>query len=149
MKGRLQQFLSAEQLSPARLSEILGIQRSGLSHILSGRNMPSYDFINRLCIKFPSLNPDWLITGRGKMYREQISSYSSEKVNIEKPENPYQKSDYLSFEENNATSEPSENEKITTIREDGNKKKSPVKILVLYSDGTFDDFNPGYGSQRD
>ena len=45
MKSRLQQFLEVEQLSPARLSEIMGIQRSGLSHILSGRNKPGFDFI--------------------------------------------------------------------------------------------------------
>jgi len=48
MNRRLQQFLELEQLTPSRLADILGVQRSGLSHILSGRNKPGYEFIHKL-----------------------------------------------------------------------------------------------------
>ncbi|MCI1779735.1 MAG: helix-turn-helix transcriptional regulator [Bacteroidales bacterium] len=70
MNNRLQQFLELENISPARLADLLGIQRSGISHILSGRNKPSYDFILKLLTKFPSINPEWLITGKGKPYKD-------------------------------------------------------------------------------
>ena len=70
MNNRLQQFLTLENLSPARLADMLGIQRSGLSHILSGRNKPGYDFILKLCTKFPHLNANWFITGQGKPYQD-------------------------------------------------------------------------------
>lgn len=70
MNRRLQQFLAAENLTPARLSDIMGIQRSGLSHILAGRNNPSYEFISTLLLKFPNLNADWLLLGKGKMYKD-------------------------------------------------------------------------------
>lgn len=70
MNSRLQQFLELENLTPARLADIMGIQRSGLSHILSGRNKPSYDFLHKLLIKFPHINGDWLMTGRGKAYND-------------------------------------------------------------------------------
>ena len=70
MNSRLQQFLELENLTPARLTDIMGIQRSGLSHILSGRNKPSYDFLHKLLIKFPHINGDWLMTGRGKAYND-------------------------------------------------------------------------------
>ena len=70
MNSRLQQFLELENLTPARLADIMGIQRSGLSHILSGRNKPSYDFLHKLLMKFPHINGDWLMTGRGKAYND-------------------------------------------------------------------------------
>jgi len=70
MNNRLQQFLDLENLSPARLADILGVQRSGVSHILSGRNKPGFDFIQKLLIKFPSLSADWFLTGKGKPYKE-------------------------------------------------------------------------------
>ena len=71
MNTRLQQFLTLENLSPARLADILGVQRSGMSHLLSGRNKPGYDFILKLCTKFPDLNANWFITGKGKPYLER------------------------------------------------------------------------------
>ena len=74
MNNRLQQFLELENLTPARLADMLGIQRSGLSHILSGRNKPSYDFLNRILTKFPHINADWLMTGKGKAYRDTPES---------------------------------------------------------------------------
>ena len=80
MNNRLQQFLELENLTPARLADMLGIQRSGLSHILSGRNKPSCEFLTRILTKFPHINADWLMTGRGKAYRD-----SSESVIIPTP----------------------------------------------------------------
>ena len=74
MNTRLQQFLELENLTPARLADMLGIQRSGLSHILQGRNKPSFDFLNRILTKFPHINADWLMTGRGKAYRDPSES---------------------------------------------------------------------------
>lgn len=70
MNTRLQQFLDLENLTPARLADIIGVQRSGLSHILSGRNKPSFDFIKRILVKFPRVNAEWLITGKGKPYKD-------------------------------------------------------------------------------
>ncbi len=45
------------------------LQRSGISHILSGRNQPSFDFIVKLMKLYPEINPDWLIMGNGSMFR--------------------------------------------------------------------------------
>ena len=80
MNSRLQQFLELENLTPARLADMLGVQRSGLSHILSGRNKPGYDFINKLLLKFPAINAEWLLTGKGKPYKEMnLPSYTGER----------------------------------------------------------------------
>jgi transcriptional regulator with XRE-family HTH domain len=73
MNDRLNQFLAAEQLSPTRFADLIGVQRSGVSHILAGRNKPGYDFLEKLIKRFPSLNIEWFITGKGKMYKEMVS----------------------------------------------------------------------------
>ena len=72
MNRRLQQFLEVEQLSPARLADTLGIQRSGISHLLSGRNKPSYEFIRAIMLSYPNLNMEWLLVGKGKMYKDSV-----------------------------------------------------------------------------
>jgi len=139
MKDRLQQFLTLEQLSPARLSEIIGIQRSGLSHILSGRNKPGFDFINKLLLKFPAINAEWLITGKGKIYKEQLSPSVDLKADNE---STVQYSDNTLFREETRVPEPSENlikEKIWT---DDSKKRALKKMIFIYSDGTFVEYLP-------
>lgn len=72
MQERLKKLMRAEGLNSTRLAELLGIQASGISHIMSGRNKPSYDFLIKLLHRFPNLNPDWLLLDKGPMYREQI-----------------------------------------------------------------------------
>ena len=74
MDKRLQQFLELEDLTPSKLADILQIQRSGISHLLSGRNKPSFDFIQGILTNFPQINPEWLILGKGKPYKSQISA---------------------------------------------------------------------------
>ncbi len=70
MKERLLQLLDLEQLSPSKFAEIIGVQRSSVSHVISGRNNPSYDFLQRTLKAFPGLNAAWLITGKGTMYEQ-------------------------------------------------------------------------------
>ncbi|MDR2361930.1 MAG: helix-turn-helix domain-containing protein [Prevotellaceae bacterium] len=72
MTERLTQFLTAEQLSPTRFADLIGVQPSGVSHILSGRNKPGYDFMEKFIKRFPAVNIEWFITGKGKMYKERV-----------------------------------------------------------------------------
>ncbi len=74
MKNRLRKLMKAEGLNSTRLAEILEIQASGISHIMSGRNKPSYDFIVKILSRFPSVNPEWLLLEKGPMYREQAKT---------------------------------------------------------------------------
>ena len=69
MENRLQQFLAAENLSQSQFADAIGVARASVSHILSGRNKPGYDFIVSMSRHFPALNLEWLIIGKGKMYK--------------------------------------------------------------------------------
>ncbi len=70
MEDRLLKLLDSEQLSSARFADAIGVQRSSVSHILSGRNKPSFDFLQKTLKAFPLLNADWLILGEGNMYED-------------------------------------------------------------------------------
>lgn len=70
MKERLLEFLRKENKSSAQLAEEIGVQASGISHILSGRNNPSLDFILKMLEKYQFLSTDWLLFGTGSMYKD-------------------------------------------------------------------------------
>lgn len=74
MKDRLQQFLDLKNISAARLADMMGIQRSALSHILGGRNKPSFDFISKFITLFPYVNAEWFITGKGEAFKNMAST---------------------------------------------------------------------------
>lgn len=74
MDKRLQQFLDAENITQAQLADTLGVARAGISHILSGRNRPGFDFLEAMANCYPQISMDWLLTGKGRMYKDQTVS---------------------------------------------------------------------------
>ena len=70
MNVRLEQFIAAENISKAEFADNIGVARASVSHILAGRNKPSFDFITGIMQRYPRLNMEWLLAGKGKMYKE-------------------------------------------------------------------------------
>lgn len=89
MKDRLSKFIGEEQLTPGKLAEIVGVQPSSISHLLSGRNKPGFDFISNLLRRFPHLNPYWLILGIEPMYNSD-----AEHTFVNKKQNDAESSNY-------------------------------------------------------
>lgn len=139
MNRRLQQFLELEQLTPSRLADIMGIQRSGLSHILSGRNKPGYDFLNKLLKKFPQINAEWLITGNGKPYKELNQNITPQKESSELFS--YSADNEVIIQEDNV-SQPFENHKTEIKTEEQSKNKDVKRITLFFSDGSYKEFYP-------
>ena len=69
MNTRLKQFLAAENITQAQFADTINVVRASVSHILAGRNNPGYDFIKALMQHYPNLNMEWLMLGKGKMYK--------------------------------------------------------------------------------
>lgn len=67
MNTRIALVIKAKNISPSQLADELGIQRSGLSHILNSRNKPSLEFIQKLLKQYPDLSTNWLLFGEGPM----------------------------------------------------------------------------------
>ena len=88
MNHRLQQFLSAENISQAQFADSIDVARASVSHVLAGRNKPGYDFIRSISEHYPTLNLEWLISGKGKMYKQDGPAVSATKAS------PTPKSDF-------------------------------------------------------
>jgi transcriptional regulator with XRE-family HTH domain len=70
MKNRIAEIIETQKLTSQKFASLIGIQPSAVSHMLSGRNNPSMDVIQKILNTFRTINPDWLILGVGSMYRE-------------------------------------------------------------------------------
>lgn len=108
---RLKKVMDYHQLSASTFADRIGVQRSSISHILSGRNKPSLDFILKVTSEFNDVNIHWLLNGNGSF---------PEKVVAEKISTP---STPTLFD----TKQPESGKKIQ-------------RIVVFYSDGTFDEY---------
>lgn len=71
MNDRIKVLLELLQMSPSEIANKLSVQRSTFSHLLSGRNKPSFDFIARFLKEFPNVNPDYLILGQKPYLRSE------------------------------------------------------------------------------
>ncbi|MFI3292876.1 MAG: helix-turn-helix transcriptional regulator [Rikenellaceae bacterium] len=68
MKEKIIQLMKSEGLTSSRLAEILEIQPSGISHLVSGRNKPGFDLLQKILRRFPKINPYWLMLDDEQMY---------------------------------------------------------------------------------
>lgn len=123
--GRLQKIMDYYDLNASAFADRLGVQRSAISHILSGRNKPSLDFVLKLSDAFAEVNLYWLLLGKGSfLVMEEIPPQApaplSSSISREEPEAIYEKNPPL---------------------KDMQKKNSRiVKVIVLYENGRFDSF---------
>lgn len=159
MIKRLELILKTQNLSPSLLADKLNIQRSGISHLLSGRNKPSLDFITKILNVFPEINSDWLLFGKGNMYKNQEQmtelnfppheSINSQKVNevffheealpkVHENLEQLQNSN-LGHQQQNLNLEQS----APSFEKRENLEKNKIeRIIVFYSNGSFQEFSP-------
>jgi len=132
---RLQKLLSYYELSASGLATKIGVQRSSISHIISGRNKPSLDFITKLLAAFDEVSFDWIINGKGSfpksntpppVSKPSANLFSETESKIEQP-----------LSENSIT-EP-EVEKVASLPL-SDSHKIIDKIILLYKDGSFDSY---------
>lgn len=114
---RIKKILLHHQLTASLFADKIGVQRSSISHILSGRNKPSLDFILKVTSAFSDVDIYWLLNGKGTYPKEKPSTISPTLAHL-------------------PTSEQA-----STPVSDGHSSKKITKIVVFYEDGTFDEFN--------
>ena len=66
---RILEIIKSEQLNASAFAEKIGVQKSSVSHVISGRNKPSKEFMVKILRTFPEISSDWLFLGLGDMYR--------------------------------------------------------------------------------
>ncbi len=136
--SRLGWLLETKKLSASQLAKHIGIQKSSLSHIMSGRNKPSFDFMLKLKKAFPDLDLDWFITGEGNAFENGISSPPISNSNNEKVQKK------LDFD-------TQKNAMNTNQSDEGIQKTNPVykskqddlnSVLLIFEDETFKILKP-------
>lgn len=83
MEERIRLIIKAKNITAASFADRIGVQRSAISHVLSGRNNPSLDFIQRILKAFPDINAEWLIGGKGEMRKDIVELFSEHMRNAE------------------------------------------------------------------
>jgi len=78
MIERLLEIMRSKNLTSSQLADAIGVQRSGISHLLSGRNKPSLEFILKILTYYPDVNPDWLLFGIEPVFRDGLVKESTD-----------------------------------------------------------------------
>ena len=141
MRDRILKIMEREGLTPSKFAESIGIQRSAMSHIISGRNNPSLDVLLKILERFTYVDSDWLLFG--EMIREHVLTEPNLFTNM--------------LENRPNVQVVAENRKEIGVETPVNIQKQPVveqvicqekpsknvsKIMIFYSDNTFDTFVP-------
>ena len=140
---RLEFIMDHFSLSASFFADKIGVQRSSISHLLSGRNKPSLDFIIKILGVFPELDLYWLLNGTGsflKINSDEINQKAAAAPSTLPIENDKNESLEISYLEKNAIKE---NQKITTHTNSfvqNLNDRQLYKIVLFYTDGTFEDF---------
>ena len=134
MKDRIAHIIRAKNLTAAEFALRLGIQPSNISHLLSGRNNQSLDFVKKLKETFPEYNLDWIVFGRGPMTVSEpfvelstAGQATAKDKEIELDKLP----DEAIFDQKNEVDLP-----INQL--DSSKESVLEKIILVYSDNTFE-----------
>jgi transcriptional regulator with XRE-family HTH domain len=141
MKERILEFLRKENKTSAQFAEEIHVQPSGISHILSGRNKPSLDFVIKMLEKYTFLSTEWLVFGRGSMYKEPKMADLFSDIDIPQSGKP---KDISPETAGKLHFESTQREDIQeTIQEKSYPDHSEaVKIVWFYTDASFEEFYP-------
>lgn len=133
IKDRIHSLMVSKNLSSAQLADTIGVQRSSISHILSGRNKPSIDFIQKLLQAFNDIDSTWLITGTSALNSDILSpkNDSHDLFNQEFSQNPVNSTEKI---------EISDSQRFDVAARSTDKEID--KIVVFYTDKTFVEYKP-------
>lgn len=143
MRERILEIMEKERLTSSRFAESIGIQRSAMSHIISGRNNPSLDVVTKILERFPYINSDWLIFGKGEMCKNTEYTDFTPSLFNENQINPTKIQMNTEYRKENEVEKPVYERKLPEaerITYQERPSKNISKIMVFYSDNTFDTF---------
>lgn len=123
-RERIDQVRNTLGLTARQFAAEIRVQPGTISNMMAGRNNPSYEVIKRILERYPTLNPEWLIAGRGEMWRTEPGK------------------DPGLFD--GMAPDPKEKKVRTTQKEEPQMIAAPTKqisrIVVYYTDNTYQEF---------
>ncbi|MFT4771039.1 MAG: transcriptional regulator with XRE-family HTH domain [Cryomorphaceae bacterium] len=118
LADRIKTIITVNNLTSSSFADKVGVQRSGVSHILNGRNRPSMDFLLKVIEAFPRVDAGWLLTGKSPESSVTQKSQQVKAANKE-PKAVFQQ-----------------------VKSKSSEERSIEKIVIFYTDHTFETYNP-------
>ncbi|MEI6434529.1 MAG: helix-turn-helix transcriptional regulator [Bacteroidota bacterium] len=133
MVDRILELLKEKNLTPSQFADEIGIQRSGMSHLLSGRNKPSLEFIMKILKRYPDVKADWLLYGTNEVEAEiepaPVQTVQKEVTLFDIPETVEPKPENRQTPKGQVTRKEKQEKKVE-------------KIVIFYDDKTFREYEP-------
>ncbi len=168
MVNRIQEILKRYNLSPSRFADELEVPRSTISHILSERNKPSLEFIQKVLDHYPDISTNWLVKGEGSIFGRQVDLFSDLEQHDQETKTQIsqtKKNDTDSKVAGTASEGPQvrHNDKYENIRRESSDKGEPevpqnqsdikekrinisprkiTRIITFFDDHTFEEYLP-------
>jgi len=83
---KLEKILQFYGLTASGFADRVGVQRSSLSHLLSGRNKPSLDFILKIIESFPEVDLNWILLDQGTFPKSKNTPTPTVSISTENKE---------------------------------------------------------------
>lgn len=135
--SKLQTILDYYSLTASSFADKIGVQRSSLSHLLSGRNKPSLDFVLKVTDEFPEVDLYWLLLNKGVFPKENNSStllFDEKIINEDIVEEKQEES------KNSVIEKLPKEEVLEKVSQ--NEQSTIDKIVIFYKNGTFKSYQP-------
>jgi len=144
MKQRIEQIMRHYNLTAAKFATEIGIQRSALSHIMSGRNKPSLDFVLKVKHRYSEINTDWLLLGKGKIIAVEQKNDLNEfdRPAISESKNTISEEVSVQSKVEDDSIKPKLEGKKKSLSSGDNRDSKIEKIVFFYKSGEFEAFNP-------
>ena len=143
MLERIKKIIEKEGLNPSLFADKIGISRGTMNHILNGRNKASLDVTTKILESF-SINSDWLLFGTGPLYKGD-KAFLQPNLFDEVPVNPEPVQEKIEYRKEIEVKIPEKTvikPEIEEIRLPQRSSKTVEKIIIYYSDNTFENLIP-------
>ena len=140
MVNRILELIKELGLSPSQFADEIGVQRSAMSHLVSGRNNPSLEFVMKVLKRFPQVNTEWLLNGSGSMTtgkKESEPLVGTSQDLFQEIHEPIPEK-----KENEMPLEKPDSRRIAKSRKDTTGEKEIERIIVIYNDRSFRELLP-------
>ena len=133
--NRLQEIIEYYDLTASSFADKIEVGRSSISHLLSGRNKPSLEFVMKIVKTFPEVELYWLLNGKGsfpKVVNSPLSEKTTTSSKLDKLTAP-------NFEDDLFSQTTQVNQIGSTVSSSSSKTNKKIsRVIIFYEDGTFD-----------
>jgi DNA-binding XRE family transcriptional regulator len=125
--SRLQKVMDYYGLSSSAFADTIDFNRSSISHLLSGRNKPSLEFVMKVLEKFPEVKLYWLLNGKGS-FPDSVPEIEFSEKNVSQTSPPLK---------NESNEKETHSPRNTSVLD---SDKNIERIILFYKDGTFKEY---------